>query len=182
MLDAEKLKHLSEEMIYALSASQWIDVSWHNAVDGIVHGQTSILGTENGEWRILCDSLQTVSELLNSGEIIQRIHQQHEMRFLPPLRRIIPVPQARFGSPMAMLRCFPYQKMPDNLWQENGSRSQNGGINRCYRNSEWGLANSMSFRSCMEYASESGTDYAHAQVARNTEKSSRSSQYSADSW
>ncbi len=117
MLDAKKIAHLTQDTVYALSSNDWLMSCWHLATDGIVSGTTSVLRTDNGYWRISCDSLKTASLLHNEGEIIHRLHQLHELRPLPPVRKIIPIPPANPGTLMDMLKTVPYQQMPEHLWR-----------------------------------------------------------------
>ncbi len=118
MLDDAGCTVLSKDMIFALSERDWLVVAWNCAVEKIVSGRTKVLSTNRGIWRIQCDTMETVSELSCCRQVLLRLHQLNDIRQLPPIRAIAPVPPLDMSSPIAMLRAMPYREMPEALWRQ----------------------------------------------------------------
>ena len=70
----ELIEKLPVDVIKSMSPDDWIKSAWDAAVEGIVCGSATILGTENGIWRVRCESIETLRSLQGRGEIISRLH------------------------------------------------------------------------------------------------------------
>ncbi len=118
MPDEERWSFLRPEVAWALSEAQWLEMGWSLAASGQVRGQTRVVSTAGGVWRIACDSMDSVASLIPCGNIIKKLHKLHEIRPLPEIRELSPVPPNAFGRPMAMLRSIPWKNMPEPLWHK----------------------------------------------------------------
>ena len=117
MPDEDKWTFLSRDAAWSLSGTQWLDMAWTLATREQVRGQTRVVSTQNGAWRISCDSMDTIASLLPYGRILAKLHALHDIRPLPPVRELSPMPPLDFGKPLTMLRNIPWKEMPEELWR-----------------------------------------------------------------
>ncbi|MBR4986764.1 MAG: hypothetical protein IKY83_13615 [Proteobacteria bacterium] len=118
MLDADKISHLTPDVVWQLSETEWRDCAWRTSVIGILSGKTLILKITNGKWFVACSETTDVALLQMPWEIIKRIRQLAQIRPLPEIISVCAIPPMRFGTPMSMLSCIPYRDMPEPLWIE----------------------------------------------------------------
>lgn len=112
----ELIEKLPVDVIKSMSPDDWIKSAWDAAVEGIVCGSATILGTENGIWRVRCESIETLRSLQGRVEIISRLHRIHDLRKLPPLRGISLIPPDDFCSPFALIKRNVIMQMPEHQW------------------------------------------------------------------
>ena len=112
----ESLEKLPIDVIKSMSPEDWTKSAWDAAVEGIVCGNATILGTDNGIWRVRCETLETLRSLQGRGEIIARLHHIHELRQLPALRGLSLIPPDDFCSPFALIKRNVILQMPVHQW------------------------------------------------------------------
>ncbi|MBQ9396805.1 MAG: hypothetical protein IJU23_14990 [Proteobacteria bacterium] len=153
MLDEGIFTWLTHDVIYAMSSKEWLVAAFHLACDGIVSGKAEVESTNNGIWRISCESMQTVASLVDLHEVKSRLFQLNQKRRLPELKRLVLVPPMGVGSPIAMMNSIPFKQMPEHLWlkfawkmsvdPETASSSELIGVKdgvwqvRCYSDHAW---------------------------------------------
>lgn len=118
MLDEGIFTWLTHDVIYSMTAKEWLVAAFHLACDGIVAGKAEVDSTNNGIWRISCESMQTVASLADLREVKTRLLQLDQKRRLPPIKKLVLVPPTGVGTPVAMIRAIPFEQMPEELWHK----------------------------------------------------------------
>lgn len=118
MLDEGIFTWLTRDVIFSMTSEEWLTAAFHLACDGIVNGKAKVTSTNHGVWQIECQSMQTVASLADLNEVKSRLHQLSQKRKLPEFKKLILIPPMGVGTPVAMMKSIPYQKMPEHLWQK----------------------------------------------------------------
>lgn len=110
--------NVENEVAWSMSKSEWQKSAWNLACSGITQSPTRVLSSENGVWKVACDTLSDASHLFNHPEVISHIRQLCMVRPLPMICSIRPILPKTITSPSTMFSQIPIHQMPERYWHE----------------------------------------------------------------